>query len=72
VLTGEPIKDPEFHSALMKIWFGKSPADAQLKEALLCKVAATPGSELKAVFARKWRREPAQRAVRLRQVKSCR
>jgi Chalcone isomerase-like len=34
-LAVEPIKEPEFFSALMKIWFGKSPADANLKEALL-------------------------------------
>jgi hypothetical protein len=40
---GQPIKEPEFYSALMKIWFGKSPADAQLKDALLGKAAATPG-----------------------------
>jgi len=40
---GAPIKEPEFYSALMKIWLGKSPADAQLKDALLGKVAATPG-----------------------------
>jgi hypothetical protein len=40
---GQPIKEPEFYSALMKIWFGKSPADAQLKEALLGKAAAAPG-----------------------------
>ncbi len=33
--TSEPIKEPEFYSALMKIWLGKSPADAQLKDALL-------------------------------------
>ena len=37
---GEPIKEPEFFSALMKIWLGKSPADALLKEALLGKVPA--------------------------------
>lgn len=37
---GEPIKEPEFFSALMKIWLGKSPADYQLKEALLGKSAA--------------------------------
>ena len=43
VPTGNPIKEPEFYSALMKIWFGKSPADAQLKEALLGKVTPTPG-----------------------------
>jgi Chalcone isomerase-like len=33
--VGEPIKEPEFFNALMKIWFGKSPADYQLKDALL-------------------------------------
>ena len=42
-LAGEPIKEPEFYSALMKIWLGKSPADAQLKEALLGKAAAAAG-----------------------------
>jgi hypothetical protein len=31
----EPIKEPEFFSALMHIWLGPRPADAQLKEALL-------------------------------------
>ena len=40
---GQPIKEPEFYSALMKIWFGKSPADPQLKDALLGKPAAAPG-----------------------------
>jgi hypothetical protein len=40
---GQPIKEPEFYSALMKIWFGKSPADQQLKDALLGKAAPTPG-----------------------------
>jgi len=40
---GPPIKEPEFYSALMKIWLGKSPADAQLKEALLGKAAPAPG-----------------------------
>jgi hypothetical protein len=34
---GQPIKEPEFYSALMRIWLGKSPADEQLKEALLGK-----------------------------------
>ena len=34
VETG-PIKEPEFFTSLMKIWLGKNPADAQLKEALL-------------------------------------
>jgi hypothetical protein len=37
---GQPIKEPEFYSALMRIWLGKSPADDQLKEALLGKAAA--------------------------------
>ena len=36
----EPIKEPEFYNALMKIWLGKSPADSQLKDALLGKNAA--------------------------------
>ncbi|WP_365713489.1 chalcone isomerase family protein [Piscinibacter sp.] len=31
------MKEPEFFSALLKIWLGHSPADAQLKEALLGK-----------------------------------
>ncbi len=39
--AGEPIKEPEFFTALMKIWLGKSPADAQLKNALLGKAAPT-------------------------------
>ena len=34
---GEPIKEPEFFSAMMKIWLGNSPADARLKDALLGK-----------------------------------
>lgn len=32
---GEPIKEPEFFNALMRIWLGSSPADGQLKDALL-------------------------------------
>jgi hypothetical protein len=32
---GEPIKEPEFFHALMRIWLGPSPADANLKDALL-------------------------------------
>jgi hypothetical protein len=32
---GEPFKDAEFSAALMKIWLGDSPADLQLKDALL-------------------------------------
>ncbi len=42
--TGQPIKEPEFYSALMKIWLGKAPADAGLKEALLGKAATTQGN----------------------------
>ena len=42
-VEGEPIKEPEFYSALMKIWLGKSPADAQLKDALLGKAPPVPG-----------------------------
>jgi hypothetical protein len=34
-VEGEPFKEPEFFNALMRIWLGKSPADWQLKEALL-------------------------------------
>ncbi|UZG43963.1 chalcone isomerase family protein [Caldimonas thermodepolymerans] len=34
---GEPIKEPEFYNALLKIWLGAHPADAALKEALLGK-----------------------------------
>ena len=37
--AGEPIKEPEFFTALMKIWLGKSPADAQLKNSLLGKAS---------------------------------
>lgn len=33
--AGQPIKEPEFYSALIKIWLGKSPADSLLKERLL-------------------------------------
>jgi Chalcone isomerase-like len=40
---GAPVKEPAFYTALMLIWLGKSPADAQLKEAMLGKAAATPG-----------------------------
>jgi Chalcone isomerase-like len=36
-VQGEPIKEPEFFAALIKIWLGNSPADWQLKDALLGK-----------------------------------
>lgn len=32
---GQPIAEPEFFQSLMRIWLGASPADAQLKDALL-------------------------------------
>jgi hypothetical protein len=32
---GEPIGDDEFFTLVLKIWFGESPADAQLRDALL-------------------------------------
>jgi hypothetical protein len=38
-VQGEPFKEPEFFNALLRIWLGKSPADHQLKEALLGKLA---------------------------------
>lgn len=45
---GEAIKEPEFFKALLSIWLGPHPADAQLKEALLGKEArpvASPGQQ---------------------------
>ena len=45
VQEGAPIKEPEFYSALIKIWLGKSPADPLLKEALLGRApSAVPGT----------------------------
>jgi hypothetical protein len=41
---GEPIREPEFFSALMRIWLGSSPADRLLKDALLGRPAQHPGS----------------------------
>ena len=40
----DPIKEPEFFSALVKIWLGQSPADSMLKDAMLGKPAALPGN----------------------------
>ncbi len=40
---GEPIVEPEFFAALMRIWLGNAPADAVLKDALLGKAAPPPG-----------------------------
>ena len=34
-VPGDAIKEPEFYTVLLKIWLGKSPADHQLKDALL-------------------------------------
>lgn len=39
---GEAIKEPEFFEALLRIWLGNSPADAQLKDALLGLPPRTP------------------------------
>ena len=37
--NNEPFKEPEFYNALMRIWLGPNPADAQLKEAMLGKAS---------------------------------
>ena len=34
-VQGEPFKEPEFFKGLMAIWFGESPADWKLKDAML-------------------------------------
>lgn len=34
-VQGEPFKEPEFFKAMMSIWFGNSPADFGLKDAML-------------------------------------
>ena len=34
---GEPIKEPEFYNAMLRIWIGENPADWKLKDALLGK-----------------------------------
>lgn len=36
---GEPIREPEFYAALLRIWLGAAPADRSLKDALLGKPA---------------------------------
>ncbi len=41
---GEPVKEPEFFNALLRIWLGPNPADAQLKDALLGKETRAPGA----------------------------
>lgn len=40
---GEPIKEPEFFQALLRIWLGDRPADAGLKDALLGKASSNVG-----------------------------
>jgi hypothetical protein len=49
VAQGDPIKEPEFFDALMRIWLGHNPADRMLKEQLLGQavrqVAGTPGQQ---------------------------
>ena len=35
VAQGEPFKEPEFYSALLRLWLGPNPADWKLKDALL-------------------------------------
>jgi hypothetical protein len=39
--ASEPIVEPEFFKALMRIWLGPKPADDALKEALLGKQAGS-------------------------------
>jgi len=41
----KPIKEPEFYTALMSIWLGPSPADSQLKDALLGKAGGRTGGD---------------------------
>ncbi len=41
---GEPIKEPEFYGALLRIWLGANPADVQLKDALLGREPASARS----------------------------
>jgi Chalcone isomerase-like len=42
--AGDPIKEPEFFNALMRIWLGDKPADEALKSALLGRPVATGSS----------------------------
>ncbi len=42
-VQGEPVKEPEFFNALLRIWLGGSPADRMLKDALLGRTAPPPG-----------------------------
>lgn len=40
---GEPIREPEFFNALMRIWLGPAPADSALKDLLLGQTPQRPG-----------------------------
>lgn len=42
--SGEPVREPEFYTALLKIWLGSDPADDALKAALLGQSAAPADS----------------------------
>ena len=42
--VGEPIKEPEFYNALLRIWLGQVPADFVLKDALLGLQASSSGT----------------------------
>jgi Chalcone isomerase-like len=47
---GDPIKEPEFYNALLRIWLGPKPVDASLKDTLLGKpapsnVGGSPGQQ---------------------------
>jgi hypothetical protein len=41
-----PIKEPAFFSAMAKIWLGRSPADALLKDALLGRTSSGPNANM--------------------------
>ncbi len=41
--TAEPIKEPEFYNALLRIWLGERPADSALKDNLLGKATTNTG-----------------------------
>ena len=63
VPQGEPIKEPEFFNALLRIWLGPKPADWKLKDALLGKHGlSTPQLEPASRRSRRRpRRAPARR-----------
>ena len=68
VPQGEPIKEPEFFNALLRIWLGPTPADWKLKEALLGRQAEAVGRAASAPVRpasrrsrRRRRRAPARR-----------